>query len=66
MGQTANMRIEKPHEQNCFDVMRHIAALTVMYSHHHAFAQTHELYSKGLYTLAVSPFAYFLLFLAIL
>lgn len=36
------MRIEKPHEQNCFDVMRHIAALTVMYSHHHAFAQTHE------------------------
>lgn len=35
------------HKNNCFDVLRHLAALMVIFSHHHAFMQVHEDLFRG-------------------
>ncbi|PTA95655.1 acyltransferase [Kluyvera sp. Nf5] len=35
------------HKNNCFDTLRHLAALMVIFSHHHAFMQVHEDLFRG-------------------
>lgn len=35
------------HKNNCFDIIRHLAALMVIFSHHHAFMLVHEDLFRG-------------------